>query len=175
MSLKAPVYLRTAVADELTKRNYPLVSMDAIDAQLRELGFTDGGQLRALKLDMLETKVAADWYCYGNILDYELKSLVAVTQRKVDIQLKCVNGKTNTVVFENEGIGVNTTTGACAAADLAVHTVGVVAQSIKNGAKAMLPGNSLKKAADATDQMADVDFSQETREAIHQLLQRLPS
>ena len=64
--------------------------------------------------------------------------------------------------------------GADAAGDLVIHTTGKVMKSVKEGVKKILPGKHLKRTADLTDEIADVDLKAETTEAVRKLLKQFP-
>jgi len=81
-----------------------------------------------------------------------------------------VEAKTGRTVFEDTQKGITTKGGANAAGDLIFHTGGKIFKSVKEGIKKGLPGKSLKKVADMTDAVADVDLTRETNQAIRKLL-----
>lgn len=172
--IEAPGKVRKALFDKLREREYRLVDLKKIDVQLKELGITDGGQLSAITHKQIGQKVPADLLCYGTVVEYGLKSAVAFTQRKVEIKLKLVETKTGKVIFEETETGITSRAGTDAAGDLVIHTAGKVVKSVKESAKKLLPGQALKKTADLTDEIADVDLKNETQEAIQKLIKQFP-
>jgi len=95
---------------------------------------------------------------------------LALSQREVEIQLRFVEAKTGRIVFEDTQKGITTRGGSDAAGDLVLYTGGKILKTIKEGVKKGLPGKTLKKVADMTDAVADVDLTQETNQAIRKLL-----
>lgn len=112
--------------------------------------------MRAVKLEQIGNKIAADVYCYGTVVEFAFKSAGVLSQRKVEIKLKRVHAKSGRVLFEGNETGITSRAGSDAAGDLALHTVGKIA-------KAILP-----------DAAADVDLKTETREALKKLLAQFP-
>ena len=76
------------------------------------------------------------------------------------------------VIFEGTENGITSKAGTDAAGDLVIHTAGKIVKSVKEGTKKLLPGQTLKKTADLTDEVADVDLKTETREAIQKLVSK---
>ncbi|MBI4422834.1 MAG: hypothetical protein HY554_03870 [Elusimicrobia bacterium] len=64
--------------------------------------------------------------------------------------------------------------GTEAAGDLALLMTGKALKAVKDGGKRLLPGRTAKRAADATDVVADVELVQETSEAARKLLEGFP-
>lgn len=164
--------VRIALFDEMRSRGFRLVELDGIDASLKELEISDGGQLGSVVLEKIREKISADLFCYGTVIEFGFKSAVALSQRKVEIQLKFADGRSGQWVWEGQEVGVTSRAGTEAAGELAVQTAGKVVKSMKEGAKKLLPGKTLKKAADLTDPVADIDLQAEIRQAIRKLLNR---
>lgn len=173
-NMEAAQKVRQMLYEQMKLKGYRLIELNEIDSQLKILGITDGGQLGALSLKQIRDKIRADRFCYGSVIEFGQKSAVALTQRKVEINLKLVETRTGKVIFEGSESGVTSRAGADAAGDLVVHTAGKVVKSVKEGVKKILPGEKLKKAADLTDVIADVDLTNETQDAIQKLLEKLP-
>ncbi|MBI4401506.1 MAG: DUF799 family lipoprotein [Nitrospirae bacterium] len=174
--VEAPQKVRAALFETMKTRNYRLLELDNIDRSLREVDVTLGAQLRLFddKRELLYKLVPADVHCYGTVVEFVFKNAVALTQRKVELQLKLVEAKTGEVLFEGQEIGITSKAGLDAAADATINVVGKVTKSVKESAKQLLPGETAKQAADLTDVVADVDLTQETNEAIRKLLARFP-
>ena len=173
VNIEAPDKVRPVLMEAMMARGYRLVPSPKLDASLKELGFNGGDQLGALDLGRLKAKEPADWYCYGTVEDFVFKSAVALSQKKVTLRLKIVEAASGMIVFDAVESGVTTSAGVQAAGDLALNMVGKVAKAVKNSAKQVMPGQTLKSAADATDQVADVDMGSETREAVRKLMEKM--
>lgn len=170
--LEAPDKVRSAVYAGLKERGYRLVALDSVDAELKRLGVSEGGQLGAVGLEKLRAWIQADLYCYGDVLDFSFKSVVALSQRKVSLALRLVSATGETVLEDSEE-GVNSSAGVDAAGNLALNVVGKIFKSVKDGAKRKVSSKP-QQTADATDTIADVDLAQETREAVNKLLDKFP-
>ncbi|MBI2069168.1 MAG: DUF799 family lipoprotein [Elusimicrobia bacterium] len=172
--LEAPSLVRVALFKEMGKKGHLLIPMEEIDAQLKEMGVTDGGQLGAIDVERLREKIPADRFCYGTLVEFTFKSAVALSQRKVEIRLKLVDAHNGAVLYERQESGVTTRGGTDAAGDLVLNVAGKVVKSVKDGAKKLMPAQTGKKAMDATDALADVELTAETDEAIRKLLEKFP-
>ena len=159
----------------MKKKGFILLETEKIDPVLKEsFGITDGGQLGSISFEELGKKISTPLLCYGIVSDFGFRTAVALSQRKVTLKLKLFDTKTGNVLWEKEETGITSRAGTDAVGDLAIHSAGKIFKSIKNGLKILLPGKTLKKGADATDQVADTDLTQETYEAISKLLKEFP-
>ena len=170
--LDAPDKVRSAVYSGLKERGNRLMALDTVDAELKRLGVSEGGQLGAVGLEKLRAGIPADLYCYGDVLDFSFKSLVALSQRKVSLSLRLVSA-TGETVLEDFQQGINSSTGTDAAGNLALNIAGKLFKSVKDGAKRAVSSKP-QPGTDAVDTIADVDLEQETREAVSKLLDKLP-
>ncbi len=169
--IEAADKVRNAVYEEFKTRGYRLVELETIDSGLKTLGISEGGQLPALTAEKLGAAIPAEVFCYGNVLEFNFKSVVAVSQKKVALELKLVKAGTVTVLFEGSEEGISSTAGTDAAGRLAFNVVGKIFKSVKSGAKNLVsPGSG--QAADVTDKLADVDLTRETGDAIRKLLDK---
>jgi len=173
LDLSASGFIRERLFEKMQERGFPLTDLETVDAALRVLGVTDGGQLAAVSVEDLRSALGAGILCYGTILDYAFKSMVALSQRRVELELKMVNAGSGFVLWEDRAYGVQTTAGADAVGELALNTAGKLAKGLKEGVKKALPGRRLRQVADTTDVVADVALKRETDEALNKLLTSL--
>lgn len=173
VDLSASDFIRERLFEKMQERGFPLVDLKTVDAALIPLGITDGGQLSAVSVEDLRGALDAGILCYGTILDYAFKSAVALSQRRVEVELKMVDAGNGSVLWEDRAYGVQTTAGAGAVGDLALHTAGKLVMGLKDSVKKVLPGRKLRQAADTTDVVADVALKRETDEALDKLLTSL--
>ncbi len=171
-NIEASDKVRSAVYTELKERGYALVGLDTIDDTLKQLGISEGGQLKAVSAEKLRAGIQADLFCYGNVLDFNFKSIVALSQRKVALELRFVRSITGETFFEGSEEGVTASAGTDAAGNLALNVAGKIFKSVKDGAKRLLSSKSSQQNADITDKIADVDLTQETHEAVHKLIEK---
>lgn len=165
--------VRKVLLEEMRAKGFRLVPPETVDAALKDLGVTDGGQLRAVPFERIRAGLTAERFVYGTLVDYGIKSAVAFTQRRVELKLRVLDSA-GAVAFEDAGVGIVSKAGVDAAGDLALNVAGKVVKSVKDSAANLMPGKQAKKAADATDVVADVDLNSETREAVLKLLEKLP-
>ena len=170
--IEASTKVRSAVYNELEKRGYRLAGLDKIDGELKQLGISDGGQLRAVTMEKLHAGIQADLFCYGDVLDFSFKSVVALTQRKVALKLRLASSITGETVFEGSEEGTTSSAGTDAAGNLALNMAGKIFKSVKDGTKRLLSSKPPQQNADITDKIADVDLAQETHEAVLKLIDK---
>ncbi|MBI4422176.1 MAG: DUF799 family lipoprotein, partial [Elusimicrobia bacterium] len=101
--LRAPEKARDGVFEAMGKSGYRVLDLAAIDQAMDSLGVHYGGQLSAVPLGSLREALAADVYCYGTVVEYGFKSAVALTQRKVELRLRCVDPGGGPV-FDGSGV-----------------------------------------------------------------------
>lgn len=171
--VEAPERVRSALEKELASRGYRLLPRAELDPAMKKLGVFDGAHLKTIPQAALAEELPAGAYCRGTLVDYVFKSVVALSQRRVELRLEC-SDKEGAKLFEGSGVGVLSKAGLDAAADLAMNVGGKVVKSVKDSGKKLLPGQTAKDAADATDKIADVELTEETREAIRKLLLEFP-
>lgn len=147
LELRAPELARAAVAAGLEERGYRVLEAAKVDSALRELGYTDGGQLGSLSHAALKAALPADFYAFGTVVEYGVASAVALTRRSVSLKFGLVDAAGKTA-YASEGAGQETTAGTEAAGALALHLAGKLAR---------VP-----------------DLRAETRTAVRRLLEKLP-
>ena len=171
--VEAPARVRRTLAEEFRKAGAALMPEAEVDAGMKSLGLSESGQLGAVSFGALRAAIKADVICSGTLLDYGFKSAVALSQRKVQIELACRDAA-GAEVFKGAETGITTKAGVDAAGDLVLDVAGKVVKSVKEGTKSFLPGTTAKQAADMTDVIADTDLTQETTEVARKLVERFP-
>jgi len=101
LDLNAPPMLRKLSRDKLALRGYPGPSLGSVDARLKELGVSDGGQLRALKPQTLGETLSADGLLYGVIEDFAHTDAGFGMKKLVRLRLKLVSASTGETIWEN--------------------------------------------------------------------------
>lgn len=182
--LQAPGVVGKILLGELSSRGWKLIPEDAVDRGLKELGISDTGQLPAFTVEDIKRAIPADAYLIGDLLEYELKSLGLLTQRRVEVRLKWVDARTGEKVWEGTDYGVNSQAGPEALAHLGMGLVGKVVSGVKDSTKkaaeTVVPTETGKKmvrrvgkATDALDEVSNYDLRDEAREAILKLTSRI--
>ena len=175
VDVEAPGKVRKALAAALQNRGFQLVDPATVDSVLKDrFGVTDGGQLRAVSPRRMKGVLPGDIWVFGAVKEFGFKSVAAVSQRKVVIALKALEAASGKTLFEGEETGIPTSAGLDAAGDLLLNIAGKVVKGVKDASKSFVPGQTAKKAADTTDVVADVDLTQETRDAVDKLLEKFP-
>lgn len=174
--IDAPMKVRKELHGAMSEQGYRLVDLDRIDGPLKDISVTLGVQARLLegKPEVLSQLIQADVYCFGAVVEFVFQSAAALTMRKVEIELKLIEAKSGNVLFEGRETGITTRAGLDAAGELILNLAGKVVKSVKDSATSKVESETVKKTGDATDIVADVNLTTETREAIRKLLRRFP-
>lgn len=174
--LEAPDIIRATLRRAMEKRGWRLVPDAEVDEGLLKLGVTDGGQFGAFTPMQVGEKVSADTLIYGELLDFNLRTIGVLTQRRVQIRLRVVEASTGRELWQGEGLGVDTAAGTEAVADAVIGLGGKAVAAVKDGALRLLPKKTpgkgkIKKVGDLLDELSDYDLRREAREAARQLVQ----
>ncbi|OGS23798.1 MAG: hypothetical protein A2297_02480 [Elusimicrobia bacterium RIFOXYB2_FULL_48_7] len=116
VNIDGPVLLRERLQKKLScKPGYAAVPIEEVDVKLREIGITDGGQLRTVSPRELGEKLNADAVIYGKLLVFNtLRRRINIGKLAIGdtirAQFRMVDVKTGTVLWENEK-GIVTTEG----------------------------------------------------------------
>ncbi len=176
--IEAPDMVRATLREAMEKRGWRLLPDAEVEMGLGELGVHYGGQLTRLTPMQIGEKLSVDALIYGELLDFNLKTVGVLTQRRVQVRLRVVEASTGRELWKGEGVGVHSTAGADAVADAAIGLTGKAVSIIKNGALKLLPKKTpgkgtLKKAGDLIDELSNFDLRYETREAAWQLVRKI--
>ena len=91
--------VRRAVAGELASREFIIVPLLTIDAELATRGITDRDKLNAVSPDELGRWLDADTVVYGELLNYEAYYAFLVAAWKVSATVKMVSTKEGREIF----------------------------------------------------------------------------
>lgn len=152
--LEGPGLVRGIVYRQLSARGVDLVPLNDIDAQLKEQGFTDGGQLHAATPQQIGQWTGADTLFYGTLEDFNYINIGFYWQRKVRVSGKLVDAKTGERLWE---------------AERSWATRQVVPD--KDEAKRQF---AIQMAAKALEKMTHLPLQAESRMAVERLLSTLP-
>jgi hypothetical protein len=89
----APEAVRKVVWEKFKAFGFIVAPLDQIDAALRPLGVTQGGQLRATTPEKLVAATGADLLCYGMVEKFDHVTLGIVEKRVVRLNARLVNGE----------------------------------------------------------------------------------
>jgi hypothetical protein len=103
--LDGPDYVRKLMVDGLTARAFQVLPAPDIDAQLKEQGFTDGGQLRATTPQKIGEWTGADTLLYSKLENFDYINVGFYAQRRVKILATLVDAKTGAKLWEAEREG----------------------------------------------------------------------
>ncbi|MEF3280888.1 MAG: CsgG/HfaB family protein [Elusimicrobiota bacterium] len=103
--ITAETMLRDMVVERFVKKGWIVIKNEIVDEKLKGAGIVDGGQLNMLKPQEISKLLEADYLCYGYINDFKLQNLGFIINKKVELEIKIVDGKTEEVVFNMTGVG----------------------------------------------------------------------
>lgn len=100
-SLDGPVLLRALVGKRLSESDYRVTDQAETDRKLRDLGISDGGQLRAVDPVKLGASLGASGLLYGEVIQFGYTNLGVYNKRAVEIRLSLVDGATGARLWES--------------------------------------------------------------------------
>lgn len=100
------------------KKGYTTIPLEQIDGALEAMGIRDGGQLPAVKPEVLAEKLGVDALIYGDLLDFNYQTTGFLNIRKVRAHFRMVDARTGELLWESEGLGANSEGGISGAAAL---------------------------------------------------------
>jgi len=83
--------VRKVVWERFKQFGFVVAPLDQIDASLRPLGITQGGQIRSATHEKLFAATGADLLCYGLVEKFEHVTLGVVEKRAVKVSARLVN------------------------------------------------------------------------------------
>lgn len=104
--LVGPELLRKLVVADLRSHGYEPQPLEDVDAKLREIGVTDGGQLRAVRAEKLRETLGEDGLVYGTVEEFAFLNVGFAVRRVVRLHLRFVNGATGETLWEDTGQGI---------------------------------------------------------------------
>ena len=88
--LDGPPSVRKLIYDRLSERGFILLPIAEVDQRLKDNGFTDGGQLRAAKVEDLGKWLDSDALLYLTLLDFNYINVGFYWHRKVKVSGRIV-------------------------------------------------------------------------------------
>jgi len=152
--LDGPVFVRKLMYEGLAVRGFQVLSTGAIDEQLKQNGFTDGGQLRATTPQKIGEWTGADTLLYSTLESFDYINVGFYAQRRVKVFARLVDAKTGVKLWETEREG----------------TTRVVVADKKQAERQF----ALQLAAKAIEKMTHLPLQLESRLAVERLLGALP-
>lgn len=103
VDLRGPELLRELVAERLAARGHTIVPAEEVDAALRGIGVTDGGQLKAFAPAEVGRAVGAEGLFYGTLEDFVHQNLGFVRRRMVRLRVKLIEAGSGERLWEAVG------------------------------------------------------------------------
>ncbi len=153
--LDAPPFIRQLLLDGLNVRGFQILPPDATDAALKSQGFTDGGQLRAASPTKLGEWTGTDLLFYPTLQSFDYINVGYYWQRRVTVEAKLVDARSGEKLWQ---------------AERSFSTRWVV--TTQKEAEVQF---TIQLAAKAVEKMTHRPLQQESMEAVHLLLETLPS
>ncbi len=105
VDLVGPAMLRSLFEARLRERGYEVVSMEAVDARLRELGVTHGGQLKAFSPQALGSALGVEGLIYGTVEEFVMQNIGFIARRCVRLHARLVHAAGGERLWEDTGEG----------------------------------------------------------------------
>ncbi|MBI4054549.1 MAG: DUF799 family lipoprotein [Elusimicrobia bacterium] len=100
LDLTAPELLRRLVQKAVAERGYAAVSLEEVDLRLKDLGITQGGQLKAVEPQELGRVLEVEGLLYGEVEEFEDQNLGFFQKRSVRLRLRLLSGATGESLWE---------------------------------------------------------------------------
>jgi len=105
VDLDSERYMRDEVIKKLASLGYTPLSSGYVDEKLKEMGISDGGQLKAYKTTEIASKLACRIVVYGTIENYVFQNLGFLVRKKAELYLKAQDGYDGSTLYEGFGSG----------------------------------------------------------------------
>jgi len=89
-SLEAPVLMQKLAADALATGGYNVVPAAEVEAKLRELGISQGGQVRSRKTEEMAAALGASALLYGEVRKFSYMTIGVYMKREVNVGLELI-------------------------------------------------------------------------------------
>ena len=106
LNLQGARILRKLVNERVAGHGYLNLPVELMDARLKEIGITDGGQLGAYSAQDLGRVLGVDGLLYGVVEQFTHQNVGFAQRRAVRLKLKLVLAATDEKLFEAVGAGV---------------------------------------------------------------------
>ncbi|MEK6543497.1 MAG: GNA1162 family protein [Elusimicrobiota bacterium] len=108
--LDGPVIVRHAFDERIaSKKGYRTKDLVSIDAGLKALGITDGGQLPSVTPQRLGETLGVEALVYGELLDFGYKTTGFLNIRSVRAKFRMVDAKSGELLWEKEARSAKST------------------------------------------------------------------
>ncbi len=98
-------YMRDEVIKKFVSMGYSPLTSSYVDEKLKEMGISDGGQLKAYKTPEIASKLACRIIVYGTIENYVFQNLGFIVRKKADLYIRAEDGYDSTLLYEGFGSG----------------------------------------------------------------------
>lgn len=105
VDLDSEKYIRDEVIKKFISMGYSPLASSYIDEKLKEMGISDGGQLKAYKTSQIASKLACRIIVYGTIENYIFQNLGFVIRKKVNLHIRVEDGYNSSLLYEGFGSG----------------------------------------------------------------------
>jgi len=102
LDVSAPELIRNLLDSDLSATSIDTVNTGVMDVKLRQLGITDGGQLRSVTPQKLGEALGAEGLLYGDIDEFKGVNVGVYVNRVIDVRLKLVDAKTGQTLWESQ-------------------------------------------------------------------------
>lgn len=106
--VNGPVVIRKSFNESIARKGYITMDLEEIDRILRDIGITDGGQIRAFDNKFISEKLGVNVLIFGEVVQYfqgtslEIIPPGLVYKREVKAHFKMIDISTEKVMWENE-------------------------------------------------------------------------
>lgn len=100
--MDGPEMVRQLMFEHLPQKGYNSIPLTQIDELLREIGISDGGQLRSKKPEELAEKLGVEALIYGDLLEFGELNIGFYQNKVVQASFKIVDASTGDVLWEDE-------------------------------------------------------------------------
>ena len=151
----APASLRKMVVSRLRQMGYDVMELERVDAGLKKLGITDGGQLGSASPEALGRALGVPGLFYGTIEDFTFTNVGFWVKRRVRLRLRFIAASGEQVLWENVGEG----------------STNKMTLKKNEAGRRFIRGMAEK----ALENMFDSALAKESKEAVERVLYKLPS
>ncbi len=99
--MRAQQLLRKKIYTRFFRHGYLPLPLKTVDGKLKEIGITDGGQLRAVNLKELKKLFGEGALFYGTVEEFTFQNLGFIIRKKVKLSVKMVDLSNFETVYEN--------------------------------------------------------------------------
>lgn len=154
VDMQAQKVLRKMVRDKFLEFGYNALAPEFVDEKLKEIGITDGGQLRAVEIGEMKELFGGGTLFYGTVEDFTFQNLGFIVRKEVRLAVRMVDAESGEVIYENTGQGKDTN----------------LYLSKDEAKKAFL----VNSAANLAQNMLGIPLAREAKEAVSDIFAKIP-